>query len=247
MKRGAQQSLPLNDEAALQNIRRANLHVLTSRKGSKVRLATVIGISASNLDNRLYGQKRMDDTETARFIQALGLPPGWLDIPRVVTDIPESVSALLNPQSRQPASNPQTLPAAAKPETAVAGKSTDKPAKTRRDGHVQSSKAKQNNIVAKTKEAVAQPDPAPPPSDLAIRQPADSEIPTPASQQLPVSASFTEVVTEPRRSAPLTSLDDLIGIAPIAEALIKTLAGKARSGRLDEMKALDLLQKIVLL
>ncbi|MDH6147286.1 MULTISPECIES: hypothetical protein [Paraburkholderia] len=45
----------------------------------------------------------------------------------------------------------------------------------------------------------------------------------------------------------MTSLDDLIGIKPIAEALIKTLPGKARTGRLDEMKALELLQQIVLL
>jgi hypothetical protein len=43
----------------------------------------------------------------------------------------------------------------------------------------------------------------------------------------------------------VTSLDDLIGIEPIAEALIKTLAGKARTGRLDETKALELLQQIV--
>jgi hypothetical protein len=43
----------------------------------------------------------------------------------------------------------------------------------------------------------------------------------------------------------VTTLDDLIGIEPIAEALIKTLAGKARTGRLDEMKALELLRQIV--
>jgi hypothetical protein len=47
------------------------------------------------------------------------------------------------------------------------------------------------------------------------------------------------------RALPATSLDDLLGIAPIAEALLKTLAGKARTGRLDEMKALELLQQIV--
>jgi hypothetical protein len=46
-------------------------------------------------------------------------------------------------------------------------------------------------------------------------------------------------------SAPVTSLDDLIGIAPIAEALIKTLAGKARTGRLDEIRALEFLHQIV--
>jgi hypothetical protein len=44
----------------------------------------------------------------------------------------------------------------------------------------------------------------------------------------------------------VTSLDNLHGIAPIAEALIKTLAGKARTGRLDELKALELLQQAVL-
>ena len=90
VKSGAQQSLPLNDVAALQNIRRANLHVLTARKGSKARLSAVMSISASNLDNRLYGQKRMDDAEASRFTERLGLPTAWLDIPRSVTDIPES-------------------------------------------------------------------------------------------------------------------------------------------------------------
>jgi hypothetical protein len=45
----------------------------------------------------------------------------------------------------------------------------------------------------------------------------------------------------------LTSLANLDGIEPIAEALIKTLAGKARAGKLDEFKALELLQQAVLL
>ncbi len=51
--------------------------------------------------------------------------------------------------------------------------------------------------------------------------------------------------TYPSTSA--TSLDTLRGIAPIAEALLKTLAGKARTGHLDETRALQLLQQIVLL
>jgi hypothetical protein len=55
------------------------------------------------------------------------------------------------------------------------------------------------------------------------------------------------VIAEPRRLTSATSLDNLHGIEPIAEALIKTLAGKARTGRLDEMKALELLQQAVLL
>jgi hypothetical protein len=58
-------------------------------------------------------------------------------------------------------------------------------------------------------------------------------------------ASVTQVISEPRSLISATSLDDLLGIAPIAEALIKTLAGKARTGHLDEMKALELLRQIV--
>jgi hypothetical protein len=50
-----------------------------------------------------------------------------------------------------------------------------------------------------------------------------------------------------RPSTSVTSLENLEGIEPIAEALIKTLAGKARTGQLDELKALELLQQAVLL
>ncbi|KAA0998695.1 hypothetical protein FVF58_43405 [Paraburkholderia panacisoli] len=234
-KSGAQQSLPLNDVAALGDIRRANLHVLTHRKGSKVRLSAVVKISASNLDNRLYGQKRMDDAEANRFTEHLGLPRAWLDVPRLVTDIPESVSALLDPQSGRPASDQQELPAAIKPKAAVTRKPTGKKAKTTGDRHAQPSEADHANGTA------------PPASDLAIRQTVDNDVPSSVSHQQPASASVTEVIAEPLRSAPVTSLDDLIGIEPIAEALIKTLAGKARTGRLDEMKALELLRQIVAL
>lgn len=246
IKSGAQQSLPLNDMAALQSIRRANLHVLTSRKGSKVRLSAVMGISASNLDNRLYGQKRMDDAEANRFVERLGLPTAWLDVPRLVTDIPEPVTALLDPQSGRSAPDQQELPATVEPEAAVARKSTGRKAKTASDRHAQPSETDHTSAAAGTKAIVEQQDSGlPPASDLAIRQTVDNDIPPSASHQQPPTAPVTEVVAEPRRFAPVTSLDDLTGIEPIAEALIKTLAGKARTGRLDEMKALELLRQIV--
>jgi hypothetical protein len=246
VKAAAQQSLPLNDVAALQNTRRANLHVLTSRKGSKARLSAVMSISASNLDNRLYGQKRMDDAEASRFTERLGLPTAWLDIPRSVTDIPDSVSAQLDPQSGRPASDQQELSAAIRTETAVTRKSTGRKAKTANDRPAQLSEAQHASDSAATKAIVEQRDPVrPPTSDLAIQQTVDNDVSSPASPQQPAPASVTEVIAKPRRSAPVTSLDDLVGIEPIAEALIKTLAGKARTGRLDEMKALELLQQIV--
>jgi hypothetical protein len=245
-KSGAQQSLPLNDMAALQNIRRSNLHVLTSRKGSKVRLSAVMSISASNLDNRLYGQKRMDDAEASRFTERLGLPTAWMDIPRSVADIPESVSALLDPQSDRPASGQQKLSAAIRPEAAVARKSAAKKAKTASERYARPFEADHASDAAVTKAVVEPLDPVlPPASDLAIRQTVDNVVPPPASHQQSAPASVSEVIAEQRRSPSVTSLDDLIGIEPIAEALIKTLAGKARTGRLDEMKALELLRQIV--
>src|SRR5471030_3317036 len=129
-KSGAQQTLPLNDVAALENIRRANLHVLTSRKGSKVRLGAVMEISDSNMANRFYGQKRMNDAEADRFTERLGLPTGWLDVPRSVTDIPESVSDLLVPPSRRKASAQQELPPAIEPKATAAKKPASTKAKT---------------------------------------------------------------------------------------------------------------------
>jgi len=88
---------------------------------------------------------------------------------------------------------------------------------------------------------------APSAVEPAVRQTVDNDVSFSAARQQFAPASVTEVITEPRRLTSATSLDDLLGIEPIAEALIKTLAGKARTGRLDEMKALELLQQAVLL
>ncbi|OUL72934.1 hypothetical protein CA602_42220, partial [Paraburkholderia hospita] len=55
-----QQPLALSDSAEVENIRRANLHLLTSRNGSKVRLGVVMEMSGYNIADRLHGKKRMD-------------------------------------------------------------------------------------------------------------------------------------------------------------------------------------------
>ena len=188
----------------------------------------------------------MDDAEASRFTERLGLPAAWLDIPRSVTDIPKSVSALLDPQSGGPASDQQERRAAIRPEPAVEKKSVGKKAKAASNRHAQPSGAHHAIDASVMKQIVEQLDPVlPPHSNLAIRQNVESDVIPSASQHQRAPASVTEIIAEPRRSAPVTSLDDLAGIEPIAEALIKTLAGKARTGRLDEMKALELLQQIV--
>ena len=251
-KTGTQQSLPLNDVAALENIRRTNLHVLTSRKGSKVRLGVVMEISDSNMANRFYGQKRMDDAEANRFTERLGLPTGWLDVPRSVTDIPESVSDLLAPPSRRQASAQQELPPVIAPKAIAAKKSAGTKAKTAGARPALPPDADATGgptgVAAGTNAVTGQLDQAvPSAADPAIRQPVDDDVLFSAAGQQYPSPSVTQVITEPRRLTSATSLDDLLGIEPIAEALIKTLAGKARTGHLDEIKALELLQQAVLL
>jgi hypothetical protein len=257
-----QQPLALRDGGEVETIRRTNLHLLTSRNGSKVRLGVVMEMTGFNIADRLDGKKRMDSVEANRFTERLGLPVGWLDTPRTDADIPESVSRMLAPAPRGRASVKQDEPPAPATNDGGQGKPAGEALRTRR---------KRATAVGDS----AQPSPAPADvaeekdaaivspqarendvsDDPAGRAPEESHAAAPVStlarpesmpQSLPASGT-------PRQNPALlpvtsvTSLDTLHGIAPIAEALIKTLAGKARAGRLDELKALELLQQAILL
>jgi hypothetical protein len=256
-KASAQKPLPLSDGVAVENIRRANLHVLTTRNGSKVRLGVVMALSGSNMAHRLHGKKRMDDAEASRFTERLGLPVGWLDTPRTEAEIPESVARLLTPASRGRASAQEHPPVTGVTKEGVSTKRAAAKSHTGitypdAAGDTQHSTGSAN--VPDMEDAAgadAQGHGRESPAELdgrsfeasgaelrAASSVTDESLPAPTlSQHNPVSLPFTSV----------TSLDNLHGIAPIAEALIKTLAGKARTGRLDELKALELLQQAVLL
>jgi hypothetical protein len=253
-----QQPLALNDSADVENIRRANLHILTSRNGSKARLGVVMAMSGSNMAHRLYGKKRLDSVEANRFTERLGLPAGWLDTPRSEAEIPESVSRTLEPASRARVPVQQDSPLAAATNDGV----PEKPAKakahtgrTRADalGDSESPSPVSADVAGEKAPVVVslQDQARDLRVDLAGRslEESDDEAPvaTPATvETFPASAIAQRVpVLLPYSS--VTSLDNLHGIEPIAEALIKTLAGKARTGRLDELKALELLQQAVLL
>src|SRR5471030_82710 len=200
-KSGAQQSLALNDAATMENIRRANLHVLTSRKGSKVRLGEVMEISDSNMANRFYGQKRMDDAEANRFTERLGLPVGWLDVSRSVSDIPEPVSDLLVPASRRHAAAQQGLSSAVEP-TAIAAK---KRASTKvKIAGVQPAVATDSDnasvltsVDAKTNTGLEQQDQTlPAGSEPAVRQSADNGVSFSAVRQQFAPAVAQQAIAE---------------------------------------------------
>lgn len=253
-----QQPLALSDSAEVENIRRANLHVLTSRNGSKVRLGVVMEMSGFNIADRLHGKKRMDSVEANRFTEQLGLPVGWLDTPRSEAEIPESVSRMLTPAPRGRGSVQQHESVAAATNDGVPGKLAGAKARTRRARadvlDESESPSPVSADVAEEKETIVvspQDHVSDLPVDLDGRSPTETDDEAPAAapatrESLPASA-IPQRNPVPLPFASVTSLDNLHGIEPIAEALIKTLAGKARTGRLDELKALELLQRAVLL
>jgi hypothetical protein len=254
-----QQPLALSDSAEVENIRRANLHVLTSRNGSKVRLGVVMEMSGFNIADRLHGKKRMDSVEAHRFTERLGLPIGWLDSPRTEAEIPESVSHMLTPASRGRVSAQQHEPLATATDDGAPAKKLAKTkghtglARAGAPGDSESPSPVSADVAEDSEKITVSPqdhvnDFA---ADLAGRSPEESDgeapVVTPAVlESLPASA-IPQRNPGPVPFATVTSLDNLHGIEPIAEALIKTLAGKARTGRLDELKALELLQQAVLL
>ncbi|GJH05674.1 hypothetical protein [Paraburkholderia terrae] len=239
-----QQPLALSESAEVENIRRANLHVLTSRNGSKVRLGVVMEMSGFNIADRLHGKKRMDSVEASRFTERLGLPPGWLDTPRSEAEIPESVSRMLTPASRGRVSVQQDQPLATATDDGTPG--------------TKLTKAKAHTKRSRAGDPGESESPSPFPADVTGEQEtivvspleeSHGEAPTakPATLESLSASAILQRNPVPRPFSSVTSLDNLHGIEPIAEALIKTLAGKARTGRLDELKALELLQQAVLL
>jgi hypothetical protein len=252
-----QQPLALSDSAEVENVRRANLHILTGRNGSKARLGVVMALSGSNMAHRLYGKKRMDSVEANRFTERLRLPPGWLDSPRTEAEIPESVLRLLAPAPRGRASVQQREPLAPATTDGVQGKLTDgnvrtSPEQATSSGGSESPSPVSADVTDDKEHIVASSQAHADYSadDLTRRSPEKRDGADVAALLAPPESS--SVSARPQNPTPppfasVTSLDNLHGIAPVAEALIKTLAGKARTGRLDELKALELLQQAILL
>lgn len=208
--------------------------------------------------HRLHGKKRMDSAEANRFTERLGLPTGWLDTPRSEAEIPESVSHMLAPASRGRVSAQQHEPLATVANDGEQEKPSDAKARTGRAqagtlGESENSSRVSADVAGEKETIVVSPQDhaSDRPDDLAGRSPEESHGEAPAA--IPATLeSFPASAIPQRNPVPLpyacvTSLENLHGIEPIAEALIKTLAGKARTGRLDELKALELLQQAVLL
>lgn len=232
-----QRSLELAGTPAVPEIRRTNLNILTSRNGSKALLSRLLNLSQSNIAHRLHGKKRLDDAESKRFTDVLGLPSGWLDTPREPADLPDAVNEILTPTSRRHG-------AAAPVDSIVERLSEGEPIESDdvRAELVAERADSLNGHEAFGLASTKSPDAGP----AGLSAQANDAVPG-----LDVSKQSSNIPTSPAEDAlpstTMTDLDNLRGIAPIAEALLKTLAGKARTGRLNEAKALQLLQQVVLI
>ncbi|WP_109476943.1 hypothetical protein [Paraburkholderia sp. C35] len=254
-----QQPLALNDIAEVESIRRAILRLLTSRNGSKVKLGVVMEMSGFNIADRLHGKKRMDSVEANRFTERLGLLAGWLDTPRTEAEIPESVSQMLTPASRGRSASQSNVPLAAATDKGTPGKKAarakahagrahaDAVGDSAHPSPVSAGAAEAQETIVVSPQVHVDDFRGDPDGRAQGGSDGQASAASPSARgSLPASATLQQHPAS-LPVASVTSLDNLHGIEPIAEALIKTLAGKARTGRLDELKALELLQQAILL
>ncbi|MFT4439049.1 hypothetical protein [Caballeronia sp. 15715] len=230
---------PSAQELSLHEIRRANLHILTARKGSKAALSTVTGLSSANVAHRLHGQKRLNDIEANRLTSALSLPDGWLDSPHAEIDIPSATLKLLAPSSRAGGKISANLVAAKKSikqQSSSGGIDRDS-ATAAGPGAVLAVAGAKRKYQRRTPQLNG---------DQGVLEPATLGVTlTPIGEMM--DGNVHNDLSPPRRMARgvRSSIDineDTHGIEPVAEALIKTLVSKARAGLLDEMKAMEILQ-----
>lgn len=214
------------EEKQLREQRRLNLALISSRPGGKSQLSRLVGLSPANISHRLHGNTAMDIGTAAFFCEKLQLPDGWLDQPRKESDVPEAVWALL---SQHAAGSPSATKTAAAPR---APRKKAQPA------------AEISTSLAKPAET-----PASVPSSLlteasasAAAAPAQAAVTTatrPAATKAPGAPAAA-----PAQNAVFAMAESL---SPIAEALLKTLSLKARSGKLSEEQALRMLTEVSLL
>ncbi|AMH42816.1 hypothetical protein AXG89_41575 (plasmid) [Burkholderia sp. PAMC 26561] len=236
-KAAQQQSLELASTLSIPEVRQANLHILTARNGSKALLSRMLNLSQSNMAHRLHGKKRLDDVEVKRFTDVLELPAGWLDTPRQTHDVPDHVNELLAPTSRKRKTATPTA-TSYKPQAAVAKHLVDE---TSTVPQPQTVSVPDQDVTGNLMENVTTVANA---ADF-LKKPVDAV--DGANQNNQPSNTGKDLANEALSLSVASDLAHLRGIPPIAEALLKTIAAKARTGLLNENKALELLQQMILL
>ena len=236
-KAAQQQSLKLASTPSIPEVRQANLHILTARNGSKALLSRMLNLSQSNMAHRLHGKKRLDDVEAKRFTDVLELPAGWLDTPRQTDDVPDHVNELLAPTSRKRKTATPTA-TSYKPLAEVAKDLSDE---TSALPQPQTVSVPEQDVTSNLMENVTTVVNAGNLLSKAV------DAVDGANQNNQSSNTGKDLADEALSISVASDLAHLRGIPPIAEALLKTIAAKARTGLLNENKALELLQQMILI
>ncbi len=227
---------PVDDEELRRReLRRANLALVSSRPGGKSQLGRLAGMSPANISHRLHGNTALDMESAAFFCERLELPEGWLDEAHTEADVPEHVWRLLAQHAAAPAhANP------ARPKQTIEAKRRRLPDDTVRapaeipalaqDGPTRVLAAQVGGMLRS-------------PASEPVREAVGATQAAGAALRLHESTVPARGLGEPGESLTATGP----ALAPIAEALLKTLALKARQGRLTEEQALKLLTEVSLM
>lgn len=262
---GNRAARPLTDDLFVDrpilDVRRRNLAVLTEIPRSKLKLSTLLGLQPANVSHRIHGQVRLEDAQVNNFTQALGLPQGWFDTPHVFADVPAEVQAMLDPGERPPRGSIKAQRELSEQANAATGGNAVKAQKTRQVKPAAPTGAKAtpsaNISMPALKSGVTRPSAAPAAAPAPAPAPAPTKVvpAAPRAQARPATAAPVAHVASPTpvradsqahattQQASVFS-EDLQGINPIAEALLKTLALKARQGKVSEAQALELLMSV---
>jgi hypothetical protein len=237
----------LRNEDAMQanELRRQNLAVLLEGKGAKSALARVIGLSPASVTSMVNGSKPLDKAYYQSLAQALKLPDNWFEKERTRADVPDVVLAKLAPLphgARPPApSMPKapaaaTKPAVAPPAATAAAAAAAKPAPAPAPAApvLPKSWPSGGSKVARVRGLSGQ----------ASDAKSNAVHPVPASlSEAPVASAAGVSALRAGDALPAAGQGFVIEgeMSPITEALIKTLAQKARQGVLSEDRAFELL------
>lgn len=134
-------------------IRRANIQLLTARRGSKNELAQLSEMNSSRISLMTSGHKPVSDPFATAIERALDLPAGWLDTPREIGDVPNQVWRKLGgfPEPQQSAPSHAPRAAATPRATSAQSNPTAEHAQARPQAHATANApAHLNPVFSKT-------------------------------------------------------------------------------------------------
>lgn len=227
----------------LREIRRLNLVLVTRAPGAKSKLAALVGLTPAGISHRLHGHQHVDDGDAAQFAKALRLPDGWFDAPRSEADLPSNVLGKLASDRPVSAGRPPNIPT-----------ETPRIRKRSRAGTTTQVLSPQGEAVAaETAQGALTPSMQMPSADAvpslknALPAAAPLSAPPPRRESaMPIAQAVSEPAAATlRMGSPIE--EDFEELGPVAVALVKTIAMKARQGRLTEERALKILTEAMAL